>query len=340
MTSRLRLTSFLQWEVLLVILLFATFVLGTSIAEQFLEGQNLSLASADLMEKAIMALGLTLVILAGEIDLSVASVLGLSSAIVGATVEAGVPMGGAIALALLAGALCGLFNGLLVARLGLPSLVVTLGTLALFRGLAFVVLGDEPVSEFPASFTDFGFNNVPGTLIPWPAVVFAVLAVITFFVLHRSWVGRQIYAIGNNAEAARFSGVDVDRLKVGLFVISGTLAALAGVVFTARFASARPDNGAGFELDVITAVLLGGVSIFGGRGTLVGVILGLFLIGSLRNALGLADVGAEKQSIVVGSLLIVSVIGTNALLQLRERIDRRHPASQPQPHPSTQGGSS
>jgi rhamnose transport system permease protein len=173
---------------------------------------------------------------------------------------------------------------------------------------------------------------VPGTLIPWPAVVFAVLAVLTFLVLHRSWIGRQLYAIGNNAEAARFSGVDVDRIKVGLFVTSGTLAALAGVVFTARFASARPDNALGFELDVITAVLLGGVSIFGGRGTLIGVILGLFLIGALRNSLALADVGAEKQSIVIGSLLIVSVMGTNALRGVQERAARRRPAA------STEGG--
>jgi rhamnose transport system permease protein len=331
---RLRWSMLLQWEALLVVLLIGTFVVGTSVTEAFLTGQNLSLASADLMEKAIMALGLTLVIMAGEIDLSVASVLGLSSAIVGATVDAGVPLSLAIAMALLAGALAGLFNGLLVAKLGLPSLVVTLGTLALYRGLAFVVLGDRAVSEFPLGFTDFGFNNVPGTLIPWPAVVFAVLAVVTFLVLHRSWVGRQVYAIGNNEEAARFSGIDVDRVKVGLFVASGTLAALAGVVFTARFASARPDNGLGFELDVISAVLLGGVSIFGGRGTLVGVVLALFLIGALRNLLALEDVGAEKQSIAIGALLIVSVIGTNALRGVQERAARRRSAPSPA-QPST-----
>jgi rhamnose transport system permease protein len=329
---RSRASLLLRWETLLVVLLIATFVMGSSIADSFLSGTNLSLASADLMEKAIMALGLTLVVIAGEIDLSVASVLGLSSALLGELVDKGVPLGVAIALCLVAGALCGLFNGLLVARVGLPSLVVTLGTLALFRGLAFVVLGDRAVSEFPTGFLNFGFNTVPGTLIPWPAVVFAVLAVITFFVLHRSWIGRQLYAIGNNAQAARFSGVDVARIKIGLFVASGTLSALAGVVFTARFASARPDNALGFELDVITAVLLGGVSIFGGSGTLVGVVLGLFLIGALRNSLGLADVGAEKQSIVIGTLLIVSVMGTNALRGVQERAARRRPTA------STEGG--
>jgi rhamnose transport system permease protein len=327
-----------QWEALLVVLLFATFVMGSSLAESFLTGTNLSLASADLMEKAIMALGLTLVIIAGEIDLSVASVLGLSSAILGALVDAGAPLWIAIVAAIASGSLAGLFNGLLVAKLGLPSLVVTLGTLALFRGLAFVVLGDRAVSDFPLGFTEFGFNNVPGTLIPWPAVVFAALAVVAFLVLHRSWIGRQLYAIGNNTEAARFSGIDVDRIKIGLFVVSGTLAALAGVVFTARFASARPDNALGFELDVVTAVLLGGVSIFGGRGTLIGVILGLFLIGALRNSLALADVGAEKQSIVIGGLLIASVIGTNALRGVQERAARRRRAAPPPQEPSIEGG--
>jgi rhamnose transport system permease protein len=333
-------SKLLQWETLLVFLLVVTFLMGSSIAESFLTGTNLSLASADLMEKAIMALGLTLVIIAGEIDLSVASVAGLSSAILGWMVDKGSPLAVAILAALAAGAVCGLFNGVLVARLMLPSLVVTLGTLALFRGLAFVVLGDRAVSEFPLGFMEFGFNTVPGTLIPWPAVVFAVLAVITFLVLHRSWIGRQLYAIGNNAQAARFSGVDVDRIKIGLFVNSGTLAALAGVVFTARFASARPDNALGFELDVITAVLLGGVSIFGGRGTLIGVILGLFLIGALRNSLALADVGAEKQSIVIGSLLIVSVMGTNALRGVQERAARRRPAAASPPETSIEGGGS
>ena len=334
---KLRLSLLFQWETLLVLLIIVTILIGSSVSGAFLTGQNVSLATADLVEKAIMALGLTLVIVAGEIDLSVASVLGLSSAIVGALVDTGAPLGVAIAAALVAGALCGLFNGLLVANLRLPSLVVTLGTLALFRGLAYVVLGDRAVSEFPLGFTDFGFATVPGTLIPWTAVVFAVLAVITFVVLHRSWIGRDVYAIGNNEHAARFSGVEVGRLKIGLFVSSGTLAALAGVVFTARFASARPDNALGFELDVVTAVLLGGVSIFGGRGTVVGVVLALLLIGALRNLLNLEDVAAEKQSIVIGTLLIVSVIATNALRGMQERTARRRPAG-PQAEASTEGG--
>jgi rhamnose transport system permease protein len=298
-----------RWEALLVLLLVATGALGAALSPSFVSATNLSLVTADLMEKAIMAVPLTMIIIAGQIDLSVASILGLASAVLGALVAAGVPLGPAIAVALVVGAACGAVNGLLVTGLQLPSLVVTLGTLALFRGLAQVVLGDRAVSEFPAAFTEFGFGNVPGTLVPWPFVVFAVLAVAGIVVLHGSVVGRQLYAVGNNAEAARFSGVPTRRLLLGLYVASGVCAALAGVVFTARFASARSDNGLGFELDVITAVLLGGVSIFGGRGSLPGVVLGLFVIGGVRNALALADVPTEIQSIAVGALLVLSVLG-------------------------------
>jgi rhamnose transport system permease protein len=313
-----------RWEALLVLLLVATGVLGAALSPSFVSATNLSLVTADLMEKAIMAVPLTMIIIAGQIDLSVASILGLASAVLGALVAAGVPLGPAIAVALLVGAACGAVNGLLVTGLQLPSLVVTLGTLALFRGLAQVVLGDRAVSEFPAAFTEFGFGNVPGTLVPWPFVVFAVLAVAGIVVLHGSVVGRQLYAVGNNAEAARFSGVPTRRLLLGLYVASGVCAALAGVVFTARFASARSDNGLGFELDVITAVLLGGVSIFGGRGSLPGVVLGLFVIGGVRNALALADVPTEIQSIAVGALLVLSVLGPGVAERVGEaRLRRR-----------------
>jgi rhamnose transport system permease protein len=270
---------------------------------------------------------MTLIIIAGEIDLSVASVLGLASVILGVTWSAGIPLGLGMLIVLLVGAAAGLLNGLLVTRLGLPSLVVTIGTLALFRGLAFVVLGDQAVSNFPSAFTTFGFGTIPGTLIPWPFVVFVILALIFMVVLHWTWIGRQIYAVGNNKEAARFAGIRVANLKLALFVLSGLLAALAGIIFTARFSSARPDNALGFELDVVTIVLLGGVNIFGGRGTLVGVILSLFIIGAVRNALGLANISGDIQNIVVGILLIFSVLGPNVAQSIQAAITRRRLAA-------------
>jgi rhamnose transport system permease protein len=279
------------------------------------------------VEIAIMSLSMTLIIIAGEIDLSVASVLGLTSVMMGITWNAGLPLWLDIIIALAVGAVAGLFNGLLVTRLGLPSLVVTLGTLALYRGLAFVILGSQAVSNFPSGYATFGIGDVPGTLIPWTFVVFVILALLFLVVLHRSWIGRQIYAIGNNKEAARFAGIRVNRIKLLLFVLSGLLAAVAGIVLTARISSARADNAIGFELLVITTVLLGGVNIFGGRGSLVGVILALFVIGGLRNALGLINVSGDVQNIVIGMLLVISVLGPNIAQRIQVALSRRRLAT-------------
>lgn len=300
-----------RWESLLVALLLALVVAGALSSDVFLQGSSVSLIITTIMEKALMALPMTLIIISGEIDLSVASTLGLASAVLGKAWAAGWSLPLCIATALVVGALCGLLNGLLVTRLGLPSLVVTLGTLALYRGLAYVVLVDQAVSDYPRAFRTFGFDTIAGTVLPWSLLVFLPLLAVFFVLLHRSWVGRQIYAAGSNAEAARYSAVRVERIKLWLFVVSGTMAALAGVVFTARVSSSRADNATGFELDVIAAVLLGGVSIFGGRGTMVGVVLSLAVVGTLRQVLALNSPSAEAQSIAIGSLLVLSVLGPN-----------------------------
>ena len=323
MTRAAGLRLLARWETLLVALLVATLVWGSVRSEFFLEGSNFKGATSVFMERAIMALPMTLIIISGEIDLSVASILGLASAVLGITWEAGWPLWLAIAAALGVGAACGLVNGLLVTRLGLPSLVVTLGTLALFRGLAYVVLGgpqgQKAISDYPPGFVDFGFDAIPGTVVPWSFLIFVPLLVMFLVLLHRSWIGRQIYAMGLNKEAARFSTVRVGQVKVWLFVASGTLAALAGVLFTARISSSRADNALGFELDVIAAVLLGGVSIFGGRGTLIGVVLSLAVVATLRNVLAITNVGADVQSLAVGGLLILSVLGPNVVRRLPRR---------------------
>ena len=232
-----------RWETLLILALIGLIALGASLSPFFLTAGNFSNLVAALMEVAIMAVPMTLIIIAGEIDLSVESMAGLASAILGFLWAAGVPLWIGIPVVLIVGALGGLTNGLLVARIGLPSLVVTLGTLALFRGLALIVLGPRGVSDFPPAFTELGFGHVPGTLIPWPFVIFALLAVGLGIVLHRTWVGRQVFAIGKNAGAARFSGVRVTRVKVGLFVLSGLIASLAGIILTSRLSSARAEIG-------------------------------------------------------------------------------------------------
>ncbi|NUW45469.1 ABC transporter permease [Nonomuraea rhodomycinica] len=301
-------TRVLRWDVLVGALLVAVFAAGSLAVPGFATTGNLSFALGDLGEIALIALAMTLLVVAAEVDLSVASVLGLSSALVGALWDAGLAIETIIPLVVLVGAVCGLVNGLLVTRLGLPSLAVTIGTLALYRGLAYVVLGDKAVAQFPPAYTALAVGDVPGTPVPYPVALFALLAVVTGVVLHATGFGRALYAIGAQEQAAFFAGIRVKRIKLLLFVLSGTVAAFAGVVFTLRYGSARADNGLGVELAVIAAVLLGGVDFDGGKGTLGGVIAGVLLIGLLRNLLMLGDVSTEIQSIVTGLLLIVSVL--------------------------------
>jgi rhamnose transport system permease protein len=229
---------------------------------------------------------------------------------------------------LVAGALCGAVNGFLITRLGLPSLAVTIGTLGLYRGLAFVILGDQAITDYPRNFLDFGQGSFLGTQIPNPTVLFAVLAVIFGIALHRTAVGRALFAIGANEEAARFAGLRVKRVKFWLFVVSGLIAALAGIVFTFRFGSSRGDNAVGLELSVVACVLLGGVSIFGGRGHLLGVIAAVFLLGTLRNALILNNVSSDALTIVTGGLLLLSVLGPSVTARVREAL-RRSPSTTP-----------
>jgi rhamnose transport system permease protein len=253
-------------------------------------------------------------------------VLALSSAIAASLWNHGLPVELIIPLCVVAGALCGAFNGVLVTRFGLPSLAVTIGTLALFRGLAFVVIGDESVTDFPTIWTDRAFGNFAGTFVPDTIVLFAILAVAFGVLLHATPFGRSVYAIGANEEAAYFAGLRVKRIKLILFVLSGTIAALAGIVISLRNSTAAANVGQGFELTTITAVLLGGVSIFGGRGTLVGVALALLLLGAIQKALLLSDsISSYWIQIVTGTLLVVSVLGPNVVRRVREARRRRSP---------------
>jgi rhamnose transport system permease protein len=313
----------LQWEVLLVIVLVLSLVLGRVLSPVFLTGANLSNVLADLTEIALMALPMTLIIVAAEIDLSVASVLGASSALMGVLWHMGLPMPVVIVLVVIAGALAGLLNGLVIVKLNLPSLAVTIGTLALFRGLAYVLLGDQAVADFPAGYTAFGMDTLGASFIPLPFVIVIVGAVVFTVLLQSTAFGRSLYAIGANPTAAAFSGIEVAKIRLRLFVLSGAMSALAGVVYTLRFTSARGDNGEGFELSVIAAVLFGGVSIFGGRGSMIGVLMSLLIIGVLKNALTLDDVSSETLTVVTGVLLLASVLIPNLVARWRAARDRR-----------------
>ena len=226
---------------------------------------------------------------------------------------------------LIAGGLAGLLNGFLIVQFRLPSLAVTIGTLTLFRGFSFVLLGDRAVADFPPEYSNLGFGTVG--FLPIPFVLFGVLAVVTAVLVHATPFGRTLFAIGGNETAARFSGVRIRWTKLILFTLSGLTSALAGIVYTFRFMSSRADNGTGFELSALAVVFLGGVSVVGGKGTVGGVFLSLLLIGVIDNALTLVDVSNEVLTIVTGSLLIASIILPNLLSQLREQIRLRQGAA-------------
>lgn len=316
--------SYWSWDAMLVVLLFVSLSIGRVFSQDFLGNDNIGNLLASVVEIGLMALGLTLVMVAAEIDLSIAAILGLASGLLGVLFKAGIPMPMAITLVLVMGAAAGGFNGLLVTKLGLPSLAVTIGTMALFRGITYILLGDEAVASFPAEYTAFGFDMSAGTFMPLTYVFLLIPLAIGFtLLLQFSCIGRLIYAMGANETAVRFSGVNAARIKVWLFVVSGLMSALAGVVYTLRFSSARADNGTGFELNVVAAVLFGGVSIFGGRGTLVGVLLAVLIVGVFNNALTLFDVSNEILTIVTGLLLLSSVMVPNLADRWRMRKLRR-----------------
>jgi rhamnose transport system permease protein len=317
--SRDRLRSTLP-ELVAACLLVAAFVVGASLSPYFLDVPFLMDSTTLYVEAGIMALGMTFIIVSGNIDLSVASTLALVATVTAVLhVELGLAMPLAILAGLVLGTLAGALNGWLVARLRLPALAVTLATLALYRGIAQIFLGDHSLSQFPSWFVGIDRVKVPGTSIPVLLVLFLLLALVLALVLHRTVFGRWVYALGTNEEAARYSGVPVDRVKILIFALSGFLAAVAGLIMDSRLAVARFDHARGLELDVITAVVLGGTNIYGGRGTIIGSVIAILLVGFLRTGMGVANVKAESQLAVVGALLILAVIASNLTARLSRR---------------------
>ena len=298
----------LRWESILVILLIAVFVSNALISPYFLDLYNLADTTYNFSEKAIIALGMTLLILIREIDLSVAAIVALASLCIGLFAAHGYGMAILIVVGPAVGLICGAFNGLLVTRTRVPSIVITIGTMSLFRGIAQVTLGDEALTTFPPDYLTLGqsyFINMPPT--PLSFLIFLLLAVGFAVVLHGTATGRQLFAIGANPVAARFSGIRVDRLRFALFTLSGLLAGLAAVLLTARIGVMRPNIALGWELDVITMVVLGGVAISGGVGTIGGVVLSVLVLGLATFGLSLMNVPGIVINVLLGLLLIVSI---------------------------------
>ena len=304
---------FLRWEWLLVALIIIIGAINASISEYFLNTVNLFDMTFNFIEKGLMALPMTMIIITAGIDLSAASTLAMASATMALLFKHGVPIWiGAIA-AIGVGLLGGWFNGKCITKIKLPPLAVTLGTYALYRGLAFAMLGDIPVKGYPAWFTAIGQNYIPGTPVPISLAIFAAFGIGFGLLLHRTTFGRAVFAIGNNEHACRYAGIDVDRIKVKIYMLGGLMAALSALIMAARFGSTRTDVATGYELHVITAVVLGGTDTGGGKGTMIGTILSIFLLGIIEWGMSLKMVPGQVQQIVSGGVLIFAILVPNLL---------------------------
>ncbi|MFV0431081.1 MAG: ABC transporter permease [Alphaproteobacteria bacterium] len=317
------LSFFKSREFILLILLFFVFVVGKATSPWFLDVYNLFDTTAIFSEISLVALSMALVIIARDIDISVASIIALSSLCMGlahkllgfSTIEL-------IGVGITVGALCGMFNGFLIVKFKLPAIIVTIGTMSLFRGISAGILGSDKIANYPTSFMNISqvyFKDV----IPYAFIVFLVFVVIFIIVTHYTVFGRYVFAIGNNPEAARFSGINPDKIRFILFTLNGIMAGIASVFLTSRLGSTRPDIALGLELEIITIVVLGGVSILGGKGTITGVFLAALVIGFLRLAITLNNIPGSVLIVFTGTLLILSVslpVILGRLLQKRKQI--------------------
>jgi len=299
---------FIRWESILILLIIIVVIINSNISTHFLTVRTLFNMTFNFMELGIIALIMSFVIIIGQIDLSVGSNMAMSAAVMGINYQMGVNMWVAVILGLLAGTLGGFFNGVLITRVKIHSIIITLGTYSLFRGIAYVILGDKAVSSYTEKFLYLGQGRIGNSPVPVELAIFSVLAVIFGIILHKSRFGRYMYAIGNNELASRYSGISVDRIKVIIYTASGFICALAGVLFSSRVSVTRPNMGEAFLFEIVTVVLLGGVSIYGGQGTIFGVVLSLFLVGMLRYGLSLVNVPSNVMSVIIGCILIFAIL--------------------------------
>jgi rhamnose transport system permease protein len=304
---------FLQWEWMLVLIFILDNIINANLSPYYMDFFNLRDATMTFLDKAFIVLPMVFVIILGDIDISVASTVALSSVVMADLYNHGVPMVLAMVIALAVGTVCGFINGLLIVKFKeLSSVIVTLATMIIYRGIAYIILEDQASGSFPGWYKFLGWGYVGS--IPFILIVFAVFAIFFGLLLHKTTFGRRVYAMGNNITASRFSGVQVDKIKIIVFTLTGFMAAVTALFLTARMGSTRPNVASGYELDVIAMVVLGGISTAGGKGRMIGAILAIFLIGFLRYGLGLANVHAQVLLIIIGLLLIFAVAIPNLKL--------------------------
>jgi len=312
---------FFQWEWMLVLIFILINIINSLISPYYLNISNLLSATMTFIDKAFIVLPMTFVIILGAIDISVGSTVALSAVIMAVLYNAGVPMPLAMVICLAVGTLCGFINGILIVRFKeLSAMIVTLSTMIIYRGIAYIILEDQASGKFPAWYTFLGWGYIAG--IPFSLIVFTLFAVVFGLVLHKTTFGRRAYAIGNNAVASRFSGIEVDKIKLIIFTLTGVMSAVAALFLTSRMGSVRPNVATGYEMEVIAAVVLGGVSSQGGKGRMVGAVLALFVIGFLRYGLGLINIASQVLLIIIGLLLVFAVLIPNVRSRFGLKVKR------------------
>ncbi|MEJ8778207.1 ABC transporter permease [Pseudogracilibacillus sp. ICA-222130] len=308
---------FLQWEWLLILILVFVIFFNGFLSPYFLNIDSILGSSMTFLDKAFIVFPMVLIMIMREIDISVGSTVALSAVIMSVLYNAGVPMVAAIIICLLVGALCGIINGFLIVKYQLSAVIVTLSTMILYRGLAYVILEDQSAGDFPSWFSYFGWGYVGK--IPFILILFLIFTIIFTIALHKTTFGRKVYGIGSNPKATKFSGVEVSKIKIIVFTIAGICAAITAIFLTSRMGSTRPNVADMYELDVIAMVALGGISTAGGKGKMLGAVIAVFIIGYLHYGLGLINVPAQSLLVITGLLLILSVTVTNLKFRKRKK---------------------
>ena len=313
---------FLRWEWCVFGLLIIINIINANISPKYLNFNNLITVTRSFLDKSFILFPMTMVLLMGEIDISVASIVALSSSVMAVSYQwAGIPMGIAMVICLIVATFCGFLNGFLLTKFPeLPPMIITYFGQLLYRGIAEYMLAGQALSDYPKWFRFFGWNNILG--LPVMLWAFVICCVLFYFIIERSTFGRKIYAIGSNRVAAKYAGVDVQKIRWIVFSLNGFMSGITSIFLTSRTTSTRSDMAAGYELDVIAMIVLGGVSSAGGKGHLIGPIISVFIIGLLRYGLGLANVNSQYLISIIGALLIISALISN-LIELNAKRKRK-----------------
>lgn len=312
---------FFQWEWMLLIILIIVMIINSNLSPYFFSYSSLRDGTMIFLDKAFIVFPMAMIMIMRDIDISVGSTVALTSVVMATVYNSlGFSMEIAILVCLLVGALCGLLNGILITRFKeLSAVIVTLGTMILYRGIAYIILEDQSSGNFPDWFGFFGWGYVYG--IPFILILFVIATICFALLLHKTTFGRKIFAIGNNPIAARYSGINVDRIKLIVYTLAGIMAAITAIFLASRMGSTRPNVATMYELDVIAMAALGGVSTAGGKGRIIGTILAIFIIGYLQYGLGLINIPAQSLLIIIGALLIFAVAVPRIRLKTKNNDD-------------------